>query len=128
MAAAPARTLAGQHGGDGSPDRGPAQAYDLAGFGGPSMLGFMQGGQAQPLPARQGRRSSSWLKSDTAQLMGLEPEQPECEACFWKDEATGEWWVQETKERAASARNMGCPSECSSDSDLQVTRGYCSIM
>ncbi len=214
MAAAPARTLAGQHGGDGSPDPGPAQAYDLAGFGGPSMLGFMQGGrvaayqqagrwpsarpsdeqagssrqheqaaeaeakvltephpaaaasatasaagtgslqeaawpawpggapvgesavgleasatrdaqapsvagdrglldaagdkgsvgaapaaagaaaattgkagrQAQPLPARQGRRSSSWLKSDTAQLMGLEPEKPECEACFWKDE------------------------------------------
>ena len=29
---------------------------------------------------------------------------------------------------SSSGRPAGSPSECSSDSDLQVTRGYCSIM
>ena len=73
-------------------DRGP---LDAAGDKDPKEAGpaaaaaatsGRAGRQSQLQPEGQGRRSRSWLKADTAQLIGLEPEKPQCDACFWKDE------------------------------------------
>ena len=70
---------------------GDAQAPSVAGDRGPldaaaGATTGKAGRQPQPQPARQVRCSSPWLKAETAQLMGLEPEKPQCEACVWKDE------------------------------------------
>ena len=45
-------------------------------------------------------------------------------------ELLGSVWSVSTRSPliSSSGRPAGSPSECSSDSDLQVTRGYCSIM
>ena len=89
-AAAPREAQAPSVAGDRGPldaagNEGSAEAGSAA-AGAPAAITGRAGRRPQPLAVRQGRRNSFWLKADTAQLMGLEPEKPQCDACFWKDE------------------------------------------
>ena len=83
---AQAPSAAGDRGSlDAAGDKGPVKAEPAA-AGATAATTGRAGRQSQPQPVRQVRRSMPWLKADTAQLMGLEPEKPQCEACFWRDE------------------------------------------
>ena len=83
---AQAPSVAGDRGPlDAAGDKVPMEAGPAA-AGAAAASSGRAGRQSQLQPEGQGRRSRSWLKADTAQLIGLEPEKPQCDACFWKDE------------------------------------------